>query len=168
MALVSQRFEVEVSFMESSGKTVNRTYVGGANITTPAELAVEWALALPFVNAMTDSVISQYVYKQVFVEDALVLPADAENNDQALFTGKIFGDPTDSAIVSIPAASIGIFVTPTGAGRDIVDMSDTAVQSFIDLFSDSGTNGEWVISDGEQWSEATVSGRRRNTKSTNS
>lgn len=168
MALVSNRFEVEVTFTESSGKSVNRTYVAASSVTTPAGLATNWALALPFVQAMTDSVISQYVYKQVFVEDALVLPADAENNDQALFTGKIFGDPTSSAIVSVPAASIDIFVTPTGGGRDVVDMSDAAVQAFVDLFSDSGTNGDWVISDGEQWSEATVSGRRRNTKSTNS
>jgi hypothetical protein len=168
MALVSNRFEVEVTWTESSGKSVNRTYRAIDTITTPAALATAWALALPFVQAMSDSVISQYVYKQVFVEDALVLPTDAENNDQALFTGKIAGDPTDSAIVSVPAASIGIFVTPTGGGRDVVDMSDAAVQAFVDLFSDGGTNGDWVISDGEQWSEPTVSGRRRNTKSTNS
>lgn len=168
MALTSQRFEVEVTFMESSGKTVNRTYEAASTVTTPAGLATNWALALPFVQAMTDSVISQYVYKQVFVEDALVLPTDAENNDQALFSGKIAGDPTESAILSVPAASIGIFVTPTGKGRDVVDMSDSAVQSFVDLFSDGGTNGDWVISDGEQWSEATVSGKRRNTKSSNS
>ena len=168
MALVSSRFEVEATFTESSGKSVTRTYVAAASVTTLTALAVNWALALPFIQAMTDSVLSQYVYKQVFLEDALVLPTDAENNDQALFSGKIFGDPSDSAILSVPAASIGIFVTPTGKGRDVVDMSDTAVQSFVDLFSDSGTNGDWTLSDGEQWSEATVSGKRRNTKSTNS
>ena len=168
MALVSTFFEVEVTFTESSGKSVNRTYRADETIEDPADLAVAWALALPFVNAMSDSVISKYVYKQIFVENALVLPADAENNDQALFSGKIAGDPTDSAILSVPAASIGIFQTTTGKGRDIVDMSDTAVQSFVDLFSAGGTNGTWTISDGEQWSEATVSGVRRNTKSTNS
>lgn len=168
MALVSNRFEVEVTFMESSGKTVNRTYRANAAVTTPTDLAVNWALALPFVNAMSDSVISQYVYKQVFVEDALVLPTDAENNDQALFSGKITGDPTDSAILSIPAASIGIFQTPTGKGRDIVDMSDAAVLAFVDLFTTGGTNSDWVISDGETWDVDTVSGKRRNTKSTSS
>lgn len=168
MALVSNRFEVEVTFTESSGKSVNRTYRAAPSVTTPTALAVNWALALPFIQAMSDSVISQYVYKQVFVEDALVLPADAENNDQALFTGKIDGDPTDSAILSVPAASIGIFVTPTGKGRDVVDMSDGAVQAFVDLFTAGGTNPDWVISDGEQWSADTISGRRRNTKSTSS
>jgi hypothetical protein len=165
MAIVSNRFEVVVTFTESSGKTVDRTYTGDATITTPTELAAAWALALPFVNAMTDSVISQYVYKQVFVENALVLPADAENNDQAYWSGKISGDPTDSATLSIPAASIGIFQTPTGKGRDIVDMSDTAVIDFVALF---GSGGNWTISDGETWDTATVSGVRRNTKSSNS
>ena len=168
MALTSARFEVEATFVESSGKSVTRTYRAAASVTTLTELAVNWALALPFIQAVTDSVMSQYVYKQVFLEDALVLPADAENNDQALFSGKIFGDPSDSGTFSVPAASVGIFVTPTGKGRDVVDMSDPAVQAFVDLFSEGGTNGDWTVSDGEQLVESTISGKRRNTKSSNS
>jgi hypothetical protein len=168
MALVHNRFEVVASFMETSGKTVDRTYVAGDSITTLGELAVSWAIALPLIKATSDSVMSSYTYKEVFIEDALALPSSAENNNQALFTGKILDDPTDSAIVSIPAIKPGLMVALTGKGYDIVDMGDAAVLSFIKLFDSGETNGDWVISDGESWQWESVAGRRRNTKSTNS
>lgn len=168
MALVHNRFEVVVSFTETSGKSVDRTYVAGAEITTLGELAAAWAVALPKVVAMSDSVISSYAFKEVFVEDALALPAAAENNNQALFTGKIQGDPTQSATVSVPAIKAALMVSPTGKGYDVVDMGDAIVLAFIRMFDSDQAAGDWVISDGESWEETTVSGIRRNTKSNNS
>lgn len=168
MALSFHHFEVDVNFMETSGKTVQRTYEAGASITTAGELSTAWALALPKIVAMSDSVISSYSYKTVYVEDDLTLPTAAENNNQALFTGKILGDPTDSAIVSIPAVKPGIMVSPTGKGYDIVDSGDAAVLAFVKMFDSTITDGDWVISDGESWDYTTTSGRRRNTKSSNS
>lgn len=168
MALVHSRFEVIVAFTETSGKSVDRTYVAGTDITTLDELATAWAIALPKVVAMSDSVISSYSYKEVFIEDALTLPSAAENNNQALFTGKIIGDPTDSAIVSVPAIKASLMVSPTGKGYDIVDTGDAIVIAFVNLFDSAIGSGDWVISDGESWDNATVSGKRRNTKSTNS
>lgn len=168
MALVHHHFEVVVSFTETSGNVVTRTYEAGADIVTMGNLVTAWALMLPDVVAMSDSVVSSYAYKDVFIEDALALPAAAENNNQGLFTGKILGDPTESAIVSIPAIKASLMVSPTGKGYDIVDMGDAAVQAFIAHFDSSETEGDWTISDGEYWDETTVSGRRRNTKSTNS
>lgn len=168
MALVHNRFEVVVSFAETSGKTVDRTYQAGPDITTLGELAVAWALALPKVQAMSDSQIASYTYKDVFVDNALVLPAAAENNNQALFTGKIIGDPTESATVSVPAIKPSLMVSPTGKGYDVVDTGDAVVQAFVNMFDSAIADGDWVISDGESWDNATVSGRRRNTKSSTS
>lgn len=167
MALVFHHFEVVASFMESSGKTVDRTYVANPEVVDDyATLATTWALALPIINGATDAVISTYSYKTVFIENALVLPTDAENNDQALLSAKIFGDPTDSAIMSIPAASIAMFVSPTGKGRDVVN---TAAASAAYLYANMfGDDEMFLISDGEEIDIATLGGKRRNTKSSNS
>jgi hypothetical protein len=119
---------------------------------------------------MSDSVLSSYAYKQVFVEDALVLPASAENNNQAILTGKITGDPLDSGTVTIPAIKASLMVSASGKGYDVVDTGDAVVNAFVELFDPNAlpTAGPWTISDGETWVTATVIGKRRNTKSTSS
>lgn len=154
--------------METSGKTVDRTYKAGSSITTYAELAAAWALALGKVVAVSDSVIYTYVYKHIFVENALALPAAAENNNQALLSGKIIGSPRKSATVTIPAVKPGLMVSPTGKGYDVVDTSNAVVIAFVNMFDSAIADGDWVISDGESWDNATVSGKRINSKSTNS
>jgi hypothetical protein len=167
MALVSHHFEVVAQFTESSGKSVSRTYVAADDVTDFAALAVNWAIALPIVNGATDSVLSSYSYKQVFVEDALVLPADAENNDQAFMTAKIVGDPLDSGTLSVPAAAIGMFVAASGKGRDVVNTAvGSLAYNYAQLFGAPGLN--WTLSDGENIDLATLGGTRRNTSSSNS
>lgn len=165
MAIAFHHFEVEVSLTESSGKSVPRTYVANPDeVTDYAGLLAAFALAIPIINAATDSVMSKIAYKAIYVENALVLPANAENSDQAYMTAKIAGDPTDSADMSIPAASIACFVSSTGKGRDVVDTSDGSVaQDYAELFE---AGGNWTISDGEQITIATLGGKRRNVKST--
>jgi len=168
MALVPHKFSVVVSFMETSGNIVTREYFANDEVTDFAGLAVNWALMLPDVQAMTDAEISGYFYKVSYIEDALTLPTAAENNNQGLFTGKIDGDPTESAIVSVPAIKPTLMVSPTGKGFDVIDMGDAIVQDFTKHFTAGLLEDTWTISDGEQWSQGSVSGRRRNTKSNNS
>jgi hypothetical protein len=168
LALVSDGFEVVVSFAETSGKTVDRTYKAGVSITTYAELAAAWALALGKVVAVSDSVIATYVYKHIFVEDALVLPAAAENNNTALLSGKIIGQPRKSGTVTIPAVKPGLMVSPTGKGYDVVDTGDAVVIAFVNMFDSAIADGDWTISDGESWDNATVAGKRVNTSSSSS
>lgn len=167
MALVFNHFEVVASFTESSGKSVDRTYVADPEVVDDyATLLTAWAAALPIINAATDSVISSYVYKTVFIEDSLVLPTDAENNDQALMSAKIEGDPTDSGTFSVPAAAIALFVSPTGKGRDVVNTAPaSAAYQYAQLFD---ATGPFTISDGENIEISTLGGVRRNTKSSNS
>lgn len=168
MALVQNKFSVVVSFMETSGNVVTREYFADATIVDFAGLATAWALMLPDVAAMSDAVISGYTYKVGYIENALTLPTAAENNNQGLFTGKVFGDPTESAIVSVPAIKPALMVAATGKGFDVIDISDAAVIGFINHFTDGAAESTWVISDGEQWQAGSVSGRRRNTKSNSS
>jgi hypothetical protein len=101
----------------------------------------------------------------VQVEDTLVLPASGvENENQAFFSGKIFGDPTDSATQSIPAADPAIFISTSGPGANVVNMANATVISWVALFD---SNGPWTISDGEAWVNATVKGKRRHVKNSN-
>lgn len=165
MAFVHHHFEVVASFMESSGKTVDRTYVAlPASVPTYAALVANWAAALPIINGASDSVVSSFSYKDVYIDDALVLPVDAENSDQAFGSAKIAGDPTDSGTFSIPAASIANFVSTTGKGRDIANTDPGSVfYQYANLFG--GVDGDWTISDGERLDMGTLGGKRRNVAS---
>jgi hypothetical protein len=151
--------------MESSGKTVERTYVAlPASVPDYDTLVTQWAIALVTINAVTDSVISSYTYKDVWIENAIVLPADAENSDQAFGSAKISGDPLDSGTFSIPAASIGCFVSVSGKGRDIADTEVGSIfYNYANLFG--GVTGDWTISDGERLDMGTLGGKRRNVAS---
>lgn len=167
MARVLLKYQLNVSFMETSGKTVNRIYE--APVASYADLdafavAVNAALTgfLSLMSPLTESVISSYTISGVYVEDALVLPADAENQDQALLSAKIVGDPTSSAVLSIPAPVDAMFVSPTGAGHDVVDTSYAPLLIWLQSFT---TAGEWTVSDGEQIVISTLKGHRRSVKS---
>lgn len=165
MAFVHHHFEVIAAFMESSGKTVERTYVGlPASIPTYAALVTVWAATIPTIQAATDSVLSSYSYKDVWIDDAIVLPVDAENSDQAFGSAKIAGDPLDSGTFSIPAAAIANFVSATGKGRDIANTEAGSVfYAYANLFG--GVDGDWTISDGERLDMGTLGGKRRNVAS---
>lgn len=170
MAIVQTGWRLTVSFTETSGKAVTRTYeaplaafVDYDAFETLVQVAVTGFIAS--VAAITDSVISSYQLEGVYIEDALALPVGAENQVQAFFSGKIAGDPTDSGTLSVPAPVIGAFQTPTGPGYDIVDMSDPAVLQFINFFTDPG--GPFTISDGELLELTTVKGTRRTVKASN-
>lgn len=167
MALVFSHFEAEVSLVESSGKSVPRFFHADPDVITDyASFVTNWAASLSKINAVTDSEIGSYTLKAVWVEDALVLPTDAENNDQALLSAKIDGDPLDSATMSIPAATIDVFVSPTGGGRDIVDTAPGSIAYIYAQMFDA--SGPWLISDGERINIGTLKGKRRNTASSNS
>lgn len=160
MALVSQGFELVVSLADTGDNRTNRTYdlVEAAY----ADASTDAAALISALNLITDAVVVGYSLNQKFIENALALPANAEIENQAFFAGKITGDPTDSATLSVPAPAAGIFTAASGPGYNIVDMGNTNVTAWIALFATGGTA---QLSDGETWDTATVSGKRRHVKS---
>lgn len=165
MALAQLKWFLEVGIADNSGDISPRFYempVASAadfDAFTTASNALRAAL----LN-MTDGVIASYRIGAVFADDALSLPASGvENENQAFFSGKIVGDPTDSATQSIPAAKPGIFVNTVGPGANVVDMNDGAVTTWVGFFDQAGP-GPWTISDGEYWTSSTVKGKRRHVK----
>lgn len=167
MALVQLKWFLEVGIADNSGDISPRFY------EMPAAAAADFDALILAKNAlitaldnMTSGVVANYRLGAVFVEDALVLPASGvENENQAFFSGKIAGDPTDSATQSIPAANPLIFVNTVGPGAKQVDMNNGFVLTWIGFFDQ--TSPDWTISDGENWVGATVSGKRRHVKRTN-
>jgi hypothetical protein len=166
MALVLNKFVLQVNIADNSGEVVPRYYEVPEGVVADFD---EFSALIPAmitaVNGVTSGLIVSYRATEVYVEDTVVLPASGvENENQAFFSGKIAGDPTDSGTLSVPAADPAIFVSTSGPGANVVDIADAAVQAFITLFD--GSPG-WTISDGENWVLATVSGKRRHPKNTN-
>lgn len=159
MALVAQFWELVVQFADTGDDRVTRTY--RLNEAAYADAAADGAALVAAVAAMTDCVVSGYRLAQVFIENALVLPANAQNENQALFSGKITGDPLDSATASVPGVKGSLMTGATGKANNIVNMSNVTVQAFRDIFTLTGTA---TLSDGETWDAPTVSGKRRHTK----
>jgi hypothetical protein len=160
MALVSVGFELVVTWADTGDNRTTRTYdlVEAAY----ADAATDAAALIAAEVAISDAVVVGYGLKQKFLNNAFALPAAAEIENQAFFAGKINGDPTDSAILSVPAPKPAIFTAATGPGYNIVDMGNTLVNTFIDMFDTGGTA---QLSDGETWDPTTVSGKRRHVKS---
>jgi hypothetical protein len=166
MALTALKWVAEVAIADNSGKTVPRFYEApDAAFADFAAFQLAFATLLTQLNLMTAGVVASYRLSQVFVETALTLPASGvENENQAFFSGKIVGDPTDSATQSIPAADPGIFINTSGPGANVVNVGVNPTLTWIALFD---ATGPWTVSDGEAWDGATVQGKRRHTKNSN-
>jgi hypothetical protein len=164
MALSDPKFQVVLTFAETSGGEVTRTYEADSSITTIAGFETEWALRRATVLALTDDVLVKEVHQIVLIEEDVTLPAAAENSNQALLSAKLVGK-TDSGVLSIPAAKAAIFVAASGKNYDVVDTSNTNVINFLTMFS---ATGKFVFSDGDKLVLDTASGKRRNVKNSKS
>lgn len=167
MALVARThpFELMVQIADNSGKTTKKTYE--LQSADAAAAATDSAAILAALNAITAGVVKSYSINQVFVENALVLPASGvENENQALLSIRLASDPTKYATHAIPAADPAIFVAVSGAGANVVDTGNADVNTYVELFT--ATN-EAYISDGELADPALdFSGKRRHVASRNS
>lgn len=161
MALTANGWQLVVSLADSGDNRTTRTYdLTSADAT---EATADSAVIMNRLTAASDAVIVGYSINQKFIENALVLPATAEIENQAFFSGHIVGDPTDSANFSIPAPKASIFTAAVGKGRNIVNMGSLVVTDLVNIFSGAGALA--TISDGEFLDAPTVSGARRHVKS---
>lgn len=166
MAIVSEGYELVVNLADNGGKPYGQKTYALVD-TDPETVPAVVTSILGKLAAVTDSVVAGYRLAEVFVNDALALPAaGVQNENQALITATLVGRPNDSASISIPAAKIGIFTNTSGKGANIVDMSDTALVAYLGIFDPTGGN-EAYISDGDQIVALSGSGHRRHVKNSN-
>lgn len=166
MALTELKWQLEVGIADNSGAIVPRFYdMPFANAADFDAFSASATALMSLLDILCAGVFASYKLSLVFVEDTLVLPASGvENENQAFFSAKIDGDPTDSATQSIPAAAASIFVSTSGPGANVVNLSNATVISWLALFD---SNGPWTISDGEAWQPSTAKGKRRHVKNSN-
>jgi len=170
MALVSKGWELVVGLVDRGGKTVNRTFELTAVDTAGDATAVfaDVGTIITNLNAVTECVIKGYRVAEVFAEDALALPtsAEAEAEQRLSISALIVGDPLESATYHIPAPAQALFQAASGAGADLPNFSNAALDAFIAMF-DSGGSDLAYISDGESWDQNTAKGKKTHSRSTN-
>jgi len=145
----------------------------GGNVTTKryelrsadaTEAAADTAAIIAALNAVTNAVMSSYRYGEEFKENAFAFPAAGiENEDKASITCLLTTSGAKKGNLKIPAPVIGIFQGASGPSANIVDIGDTDLGTYADLFK---TGGEAFISDGEDLDEM-MSGKRISAKSQN-
>lgn len=160
MALTADGFDLNVNLVDSGGNQTTRTY--NLDSADAAEAATDAAAVMAALEAVTDAVIAGYGIVERYVESALVYPTDAEIENNARITAKIVGRPNRSATIDIPAPNIGIFTGTSGPSRNVVDLADTALQTFLGLFDGSGPV---TVSDGESIIVTSAVGKRVHKKS---
>lgn len=166
MTLTENGYELIVDFADNGGKPYSRrTYPLVSD--TIADIPAIITSMLATIVAATDSVVAQYRLAQVFVEDALVLPAaGVQNENQALISAPIIGRPNKSGTFSIPAAKIGCFTNTSGKGANIVLAAPGIALNYTRMF-DSAHGDEAYISDGQFIDASQMAGKRRHTKNNN-
>lgn len=166
MALVSVGWELLVNLVDTSGSVSTLQY----SLTSAdyATAQVDAAAILAELDPLTNSNISGFRLVEVTAEDAFTLPSNAENAIKARVS--VFLDTLGNkrAYFNIPAPAIGLFVSGSGEGYNIVDTSDTDLLQYVALFE---ATGQATISDGEHVrspaSTAIDKGRRVSVKSSN-
>lgn len=159
MALVSDGFDLRVALTDSSGTDVSHiTYKLVAADAAAAATATTTILGL--LAAVSDAVVKGYSISQRFVEDAITLPANTELENRAVVVCAIDGNPLKTATIVIPAANSDIFQSPTGAGRNLINVANTDLLAYIDIWQVTGALAS--ISDGEFLDNTSVirSGKR--------
>ncbi|MEE9580991.1 MAG: hypothetical protein V3V74_06735 [Nitrosomonadaceae bacterium] len=159
MSLNTQGWFLAVTLVDNGAGSVTLQYkMRSADAT---EAATDAAAIIAALDAVTNAVIADYYIKHKYSESALTYPAAGiENKDKASITILLAGDGSKKANLKIPAPVIGLFTDTEGGGANVVDMSDAALVTYMDLFK---SGQECYISDGEDLSKG-VSGKRIGSK----
>lgn len=145
MAFVVQAFFLSVTLMDYGENETHKRWRMTAG--TAAQAVTDAAAVVAALEAVSDAEVTGYVIEQAYVEDAFALPTVVNPvSVVASITSLIEGAGSKKANISIPSPNIGIFQGATGDAADLVDGTDTALQTYLALFQDTG---ELLISDGE-------------------
>jgi len=145
MAIVSRGFATSITLVDSGGNATSlEIKLTSADAATAATDAAVVRVAL---LAITDSVISRYSVSEVFEEDALTLPADAENETKLSLTCRIYGAGDKKGNLRVPAPKIAAFSGTSGSAKNVVNYSSAIVGGWLNIFRNS--TGVASFNDGE-------------------
>lgn len=143
MAFTADGFALSVTLLDTAGKSFVMDFKLRA--ADHATAVTDTATVIAALAGVTDLEIGAYAIRTLYVEDTPVLPTAVTGWDKASITVDL-ATPNKKANLTIPGPDVGIFTASSGAGYNIVDASDAALGSYIDLFKAAG---ECYISDGE-------------------
>jgi hypothetical protein len=163
MSFVAYGFTGYVTLLDNGGNETSKTYLLQAADAAAAATAI--AAIATALTAVTDATIVAYGSTERVVNDAVTYPsAGVQIENLALVDAAILDEPTKTATFTIPAPKIGIFVGSVGAPANVVDLTDTDLIAYANLFKI--TTGKAYISDGETL-DFMKSGKRIHRKSRN-
>lgn len=162
MAFVNEGFTFVFRFVDTGGNTSTLSY--GATSADYTQALLDLELARARLSALTDAVLVSYGIRDNFVEDSLVLPADAEVENKASITLQLAGG-IKKANMKIPAPVDAMFVAMSGPNYNVVNPGYADLQTWVDTFAAAGF---LTISDGESVAdtENIVAGKRVHAAST--
>lgn len=145
MALVLTNYRMSVTLIDSGSNTTEMTI----NLTTTdaAQAETDGATARTQILLVTDSVIASYLLSAVYWENALALPATAENETKLSLTLRLANKGDQKSNMRIPAPKIGLFQGTSGAAKNVVNYSSAPLSTFLDMFRE--TTGIATFSDGD-------------------
>ncbi len=170
LALDSNPTVIKLVLRDEAQNSVTKEFVVPTSVWDPAS-DLFTALATIRDNLVTayDVITDALVYRALVTvgqtdDTAVIGGGDSEVENIASIVANL-STPPKQATVQIPAPEVGIFVAPTGKSKNIVDIADSALETFIDFYQTTG--GSFTISDGETIDDTTPldSGKRIHRKS---
>lgn len=146
MAYISAGFFVEVTVIDSSQvKSTLEYQMTGANY---AAVVADIPAVVAALLGVTVSTISGYHLLEKFYNDGFAVPSTGRSNkEKAVVSAYIDGDPTKTAVFSIPNPEDTVFSGAPGTTNfNVVDLADGALVAYAALFQ---AGNECNISDGE-------------------
>lgn len=172
MAIETIGFDVSMTVRDNGkGRSVLKYQLDSTYVADFAAAQVARSAIYDALDAMTDGVISNTALTERQFENALVLPAsNIEIENKAKISLQLIGK-TRPATVAIPAVVPSIFIGSSGASADQVDVLDSLVEAYADLYRDDAT-GYCTISDGDKIADSpngngVIIGKRTSSKNTN-
>ncbi len=162
MGLVSNGWWLRVSLADNGANVITKRY--DLTAADAATAATDVSVIIAALVAVTDAIVISYAYGEEFKEDTVVYPAAGiENENKASITATLTTGGGKKANIKIPAPIIGIFLAPTGASANVVNIGNGTLTTYTDIFA---AGGEAYISDKEVL-ESLQSGKRISAKSNN-
>lgn len=165
MALVAAGFDLNVTLIDNGENTATLTYHLVAADAAAAATAADTILDL--ITPVTQAVVKTYSISQRFIEDDLALPVSGvQVENRASIVTRLDGSAVDKHTVVIPAAAPGLFTSLSGEGANIIDVLDTDLVAYIDIWRVTGALAS--LSDGEFLQDglnAIVKGTRKHRQS---
>jgi len=148
---VTDHYETVVTFMDAGGNKTSRRFRlrGTDDAGDISALVTQQDELIGDLQAVTTAKILRIGLNRVTIDDAFLLPIDAEVENNAQITSTIYEDVLQSWTFDIPAPVDALFIGAPGSGS-MYNVVDPANAALADLMADFvGSASPYTVSDGQ-------------------